>query len=133
MVKESFLEDISNLLNIGEITSIYSKEDMKIIEESMASKYSKPQSPLSSEQLYNLFVEEVRTYFHVALLMSPVGDEFRVRCRKFPALLNICTLDWFSPWPQEALQSVAEFKLNIEELSDDLNDQTKMALHRLLP
>ena len=39
--------------------------------------------------------------------MSPVGDSLRVRSRKFPALVNCCTINWFFPWPDEALISVA--------------------------
>ena len=44
--------------------------------------------------------------------MSPVGDALRVRCRKFPALVDCCTLEWFSAWPPEALVSVAGKILN---------------------
>jgi dynein heavy chain len=39
--------------------------------------------------------------------MSPIGDALRVRCRKFPALVNCCTINWFFPWPEEALTNVA--------------------------
>ena len=39
--------------------------------------------------------------------MSPVGDLLRVRCRQFPSLVNTCTLDWFSRWPEEALLYVS--------------------------
>lgn len=44
---------------------------------------------------------------HVVLSMSPIGDALRVRCRKFPALVNCCTINWFFPWPEEALINVA--------------------------
>ncbi len=37
---------------------------------------------------------------------------FRARLRQFPSLVNCCTIDWFSAWPQEALQSVATSFLN---------------------
>ena len=30
-----------------------------------------------------------------------------MNCRKFPSLVNCCTLDWFSNWPKEALLEVA--------------------------
>lgn len=48
--------------------------------------------------IYATFVERVRSYLHVVMCMSPVGDQLRVNCRKFPALVDCTTLDWFSPW-----------------------------------
>ena len=49
-------------------------------------------SPLS---LFNLFVERTREMLHIVLAMSPIGDAFRNRLRKFPSLVNCCTIDWF--------------------------------------
>jgi dynein heavy chain len=51
--------------------------------------------------------------------MSPVGDDLRVRCRKFPSLVNCCTLDWFSRWPEEALLYVSRAFLKNLELPSD--------------
>jgi dynein heavy chain len=39
--------------------------------------------------------------------MSPLGSIFNSRLRKFPSLVNCCTLDWFTEWPEEALKNVA--------------------------
>ena len=44
--------------------------------------------------LFNLFVEYCREQLHIVLVMSPIGDNFRNRLRKFPALVNCCTIDW---------------------------------------
>ena len=53
--------------------------------------------------------------------MSPVGDQLRIRCRKFPSLVNCCTLDWFDNWPEEALLNVSKrFLSNIDNEEDDL-------------
>lgn len=60
------------------------------------------------DTIYKTFVEKVRNDLHIVLCMSPVGDALRVRCRKFPSLVDCCGLDWFSSWPSEALISVAE-------------------------
>ena len=39
------------------------------------------------------------------LCFSPIGDPIRVRCRRFPALVNCVVIDWFQPWPEDALQA----------------------------
>ncbi|CAG5117459.1 unnamed protein product, partial [Candidula unifasciata] len=53
----------------------------------------------------------------------PLGEIFRARLRQFPALVNCCTIDWFSPWPADALRSVAlRFLQDIDSLqcTDDV-------------
>lgn len=57
--------------------------------------------------LFNFFVQTVREHLHVVVTMSPIGDNFRTRIRKFPALVNCCTIDWLQPWPEDALLAVA--------------------------
>lgn len=44
--------------------------------------------------LFNLFVQIARDQLHIVVAMSPIGDSFRNRIRKFPALVNCCTIDW---------------------------------------
>jgi len=59
---------------------------------------------------------------HLIIAMSPLGDIFRTRLRMFPSLVNCCTLDWFTEWPEEALVEVAKGYLseNDLELKDKL-------------
>lgn len=64
---------------------------------------------------------------HIVLAFSPVSDQFRNRCRQFPSIINCCTIDWYNPWPSEALYSVAhrqyqanETQLGIAEHLDSL-------------
>ena len=38
----------------------------------------------------------------------------------FPSLVNCSTIDWFLPWPEEALTSVAEFYLSKVEIEKEL-------------
>ena len=49
----------------------------------------------SPDALYSLFTDIVRENLHIVLAMSPVGNAFRERLRKFPSLVNCCTIDWF--------------------------------------
>lgn len=64
--------------------------------------------PEARDACLSTFVTRVREYLHVVLCVSPVGDALRVRCRNFPSLINCTTIDWFFPWPEAALVSVAE-------------------------
>lgn len=59
------------------------------------------------EACWAAFINRVRDNLHCVLAMSPVGGAFRARCRKFPSLINCCTINWFRPWPHQALLSVS--------------------------
>lgn len=73
----------------------------------------------SIEIINQTFVQRVRDNLHICLCMSPVGDTLRVRCRMFPSLVNCCTLDWFSRWPEEALLYVSSSFLRELELPSE--------------
>lgn len=50
--------------------------------------------------------------------MSPIGNSLRERIRNFPSLVNCCTFDWFTRWPEDALEAVAERFLSEGEFED---------------
>lgn len=39
--------------------------------------------------------------------MSDCERACRERLRQFPSLVNCCTIDWYTPWPADALSAVA--------------------------
>lgn len=45
------------------------------------------------------------------IAMSPLGKAFTTRLRMFPSLVNNCTIDWFTEWPEEALIGVGKGQL----------------------
>jgi dynein heavy chain, axonemal len=104
---ESFLEDVNNILNTGEITNLYSKEDFDRMNDSITKVLNRKKQPVNKDTVYEQYIEQLRDNFHIILSMSPVGDQLRNRCRKFPSLVNCCTLNWFFSWPEEALLGVA--------------------------
>lgn len=61
----------------------------------------------STAAVYDFFINRVRENLHLVLCFSPVGEAFRVRLRKFPSLVNCCSISWFTEWEDSALRSVA--------------------------
>ncbi|CAK85038.1 unnamed protein product (macronuclear) [Paramecium tetraurelia] len=115
VVRESFLEDINNVLNTGEVPNLWATEDIEEIINDVR--------PLAKEQglydsrdvLLKFFVSKIRENLHIVLAFSPVGEKLRNRCRQFPSIINCCTIDWFDKWPDEALNSVAMKDLGGQE------------------
>lgn len=127
IVKESFLEDINNLLNSGEIPNLFPPDEKIAIIDELAPKAREVGQGDSRDQIYAFFVQTCRENLHITLAFSPVGEQFRNRCRQFPSIINCCTIDWYNPWPSDALYSVAhrqyqadEVKLGITEHIDAL-------------
>lgn len=57
----------------------------------------------------------------IVLCFSPVGSALRIRARRFPAIVNCTSINWFYEWPKEALQSVSyRFLSDLTELSPKL-------------
>lgn len=67
----------------------------------------------SKDACWAQFVLQCRNNLHVVLAMSPVGETLRTRCRNFPGLVNSTVIDWFEPWPEQALHSVASVFLQV--------------------
>lgn len=107
IINEGFLEDINNLLNTGEIPNLMAPEDKDKIINSVRPILVQMKRVDTIENINATFVERIRDNLHITLCMSPVGDTLRVRCRMFPSLVNCCTLNWFSRWPEQALLYVS--------------------------
>ncbi|XP_052828987.1 dynein axonemal heavy chain 6-like [Octopus bimaculoides] len=109
IVMEEFLEDINNMLNSGEVPNLLEAEDNeKLINACRPAAKDIGIPEQNRDLVLNYAINLVRTNLHIVLCMSPVGTAFRARCRMFPSLVNCCSIDWFTEWPEEALYSVAE-------------------------
>jgi dynein heavy chain len=124
IVNETFLEDINNILNTGDITNLYDQDNMTKIYEEIEPYTKKLGRALSSDVKYATYIERLRDEFHIILCMSPVGDSLRIRCRKFPSLVNCCTLDWYDSWSEEALLDVStRFMSDIEGIEPEIKEK----------
>ncbi|XP_077133083.1 dynein axonemal heavy chain 1 isoform X2 [Ranitomeya variabilis] len=114
---ESFLEDINNILNSGDVPNLYGPEEQDQIVSVMKPVVQDMGQQPTKANLMAAYTRRVRGNIHTVLCMSPIGEVFRSRLRQFPSLVTCCTIDWFDEWPAEALQSVASsFLMDIPEL-----------------
>uniref|UniRef100_A0A3Q1B603 Dynein axonemal heavy chain 12 n=1 Tax=Amphiprion ocellaris TaxID=80972 RepID=A0A3Q1B603_AMPOC len=118
---EAFLEDVDSVLNTGEVPNLFAIDEKQEIMESLrpiaqAGNKSLELSPLT---LFAFFVARCRENLHIVVAFSPIGDAFRNRLRQFPSLINCCTIDWYQPWPEEALERVANSFLESLEMSEN--------------
>ncbi|KAJ1555349.1 Dynein heavy chain 7, axonemal [Nowakowskiella sp. JEL0078] len=122
--EESFIEDISSLLNSGEVPNLFAPDERQtIIEKCLPDATEENRAGDGSPMaMYNYFIERVKRNLHIVLCMSPIGDAFRARLRQFSSIVNCCTINWFQSWPDDALQAVAYQFLQEIELSDLLRE-----------
>ncbi|KAM8728478.1 dynein axonemal heavy chain 8-like [Acanthopagrus schlegelii] len=111
---EAFLEYLNNVLSSGEVSNLFAKDEITEITQNLISVMKKefPRVPPTFDNLYDYFISRSRKNLHVVLCFSPVGQKFRSRSLKFPGLISGCTMDWFTPWPNEALVAVSNYLLS---------------------
>ncbi|XP_010893351.3 dynein heavy chain 8, axonemal [Esox lucius] len=111
---EAFLEYLNNVLSSGEVSNLFARDELDVITQNLISVMKKelPRVPPSFDNLYDYFISRARKNLHVVLCFSPVGEKFRSRSLKFPGLISGCTMDWFTPWPSEALEAVSQHFLS---------------------
>uniref|UniRef100_A0A8B9BUR3 Dynein axonemal heavy chain 12 n=1 Tax=Anser brachyrhynchus TaxID=132585 RepID=A0A8B9BUR3_9AVES len=118
--EESFLEDIDSVLNTGEVPNLFAADEKQEIIEGVRTlaQAGNKHEELSPLALFAFFVNCCKENLHIVVAFSPIGDAFRNRLRQFPSLINCCTIDWFQPWPEDALERVANKFLETLELTD---------------
>eukprot|EP00954_Amorphochlora_amoebiformis_P004328 337727-Amorphochlora_amoeboformis.AAC.1 len=120
ILEERFLEDVNNILNSGEVPNLWNADELSNLADEMMDVLENKKLPKTKAQAWATFVQLVQENLHIVLTMSPVGDAFRTRCRKFPSLINCTQIDWYNRWPEEALRSVAERFLGDANLDEKL-------------
>ncbi|KAM7379582.1 hypothetical protein PAMP_005128 [Pampus punctatissimus] len=111
---EAFLEYLNNVLSSGEVSNLFAKDEIQEITQNLISVMKKelPRVPPTFDNLYDYFISRSKKNLHVVLCFSPVGQKFRSRSLKFPGLISGCTMDWFTPWPNDALVAVSNYFLS---------------------
>ena len=107
IVKSLFMEDVAALLGTADVPNLFDGPELDNIYNTYRTICQTERLPTTKLSMYARFVKQVKHNLHVVLAFSPLGEAFRTRMRQFPSLSNCCTIDWYDPWPEEALTSVA--------------------------
>lgn len=74
IVKESFLEDINNVLNTGEVPNLFELQEYNEIYDLLRPIAKDNGVPEGKDSVMNYFVQLVRENLHIILTFSPVGE-----------------------------------------------------------
>ena len=113
---EKFFVYLNDLLSSGNIPDLYSKDEKDAIINSLTNKAKGAGYSAEPASVWAYFISKIRENLHCCLCFSPVGVSLRVRARRFPALASCTVIDWFQPWPIQALASVGKKLLAPVEL-----------------
>eukprot|EP01032_Pedospumella_encystans_P025560 gene25560-28882_t len=119
VVEEGFLEFINNMLTTGMVPALYAQDEKDALCNTVRQAVKQAGLPETSDNLWAYYVNRCRDNLHIVLAMSPSGSKLRLRCRNFPGLVSNAVIDWFFPWPADALQKVAELFLAEEALPEE--------------
>ena len=118
ITNERFLIYINDLLASGNIPDLFAVDEVDGICGAVGNRCKASGLEPTRGNCWDFYIGEIRRNLHVVLCFSPVGDDFRNRSRKFPALVNSTVIDWFQPWPEDALLSVGQRFLGADSASN---------------
>lgn len=120
---------MNDLLSTGEIADLLPDDEVENCINGVRNEVKGQGIEDTRENCWKFFINRVRAMLKVVLCFSPVGSTLRVRGRKFPAVVNCTSIDWFHEWPEEALISVSRrFISDSEFLPEELKDSVAQFL-----
>ncbi|KAF5404253.1 Dynein axonemal heavy chain 10 [Paragonimus heterotremus] len=102
------------MLTAGMVPALFADDERESIINDLRDQAVGAGYSTARESVWQYFVRKVAGNLHMVLCMSPVGDTLRTRCRNFPGVVNNTTIDWFFPWPEQALYAVVRVFISPE-------------------
>eukprot|EP00919_Chromeraceae_sp_WS-2016_P072391 GHVR01171232.1.p1 GENE.GHVR01171232.1~~GHVR01171232.1.p1 ORF type:complete len:2780 (-),score=639.98 GHVR01171232.1:32-7840(-) len=120
VIQEGFLEYINNLLTVGVVPALFAEDEKEGLIVQIRKEAA--EQGVREDGLWQYTISQVRDHLHLVLTMSPTGDHLRIRCRNFPGLVSSTSIDWYTPWPSDALHAVAQYQLKDVQLPEECRD-----------
>lgn len=128
VIDDRFLIYINAILASSWISGLFPKDEIDGMLGNLRNEAKSCGIPDLPDAMLAFLISRIRSNFHVVLCFSPVGEKIKIRARRFPALIMSTAIDFFHPWPREALISVAfRFLDDVELPSDEV--RTNLAVH----
>merc|ERR1719460_3100684 len=129
---EGFLEYMNSILATGEIAGLFQKDERDGMCGEVRNDFVKdfPGADESLVNLYAYFLDRLKDNLHLVFCFSPVNAKFPIRAQKFPAVFSTVNINWFLPWPEEALIAVSSTFL--ESYDIDTTAEKKRGLYELM-
>jgi dynein heavy chain len=80
IVIESYLEDINNMLNSGEIPNLFTEDEKNEAFKDLKDPETNKTLEGPPEEKWARMIKNVRENLHITLCMSPIGSVLRLRC-----------------------------------------------------
>ena len=105
----------------GEVPGLFAKDEIMAMTAELRPSFIKnrPGVEETQDNLKAYLTDVTRDNLHLMLCMSPLNPKFPERARRFPGLVSAPTIDWFLPWPEEALVAVSKGFLGKFEMACD--------------
>uniref|UniRef100_A0A7S1KS08 Cytoplasmic dynein 2 heavy chain 1 n=1 Tax=Percolomonas cosmopolitus TaxID=63605 RepID=A0A7S1KS08_9EUKA len=106
----TFFEYINSLLCAGEVTGIFTPEELDPLLAPLRDEAAKD-AEFGGGSLYSYFTFRVKKNLRVALSMDPTNKKFGVLCQSNPAIFNECTIIWKTDWTKSGTASVPKLMI----------------------
>lgn len=116
LIKESYLKneeyinDLNSLLTLGEIQNMYTVEEQQEVIEStrIAAQQGNRSADVSVASVLQFFINRCKQNLHLMICLSS-NTKLAKYLRIYPALINVCIMEYFEPWPSLMYEKIAQF------------------------
>ncbi|KAH0571585.1 Dynein heavy chain [Spironucleus salmonicida] len=119
------LECINFLISLGEIPNLFSSDDLTEINKDLAEQFKGASKP----EMYASMADRVIRNLHIVISVTPGSSALDSIVTYFPSLLGSLTVNWFTPWEEDTLSSIAQYYLKNETDCQKIS-QILVQIHR---
>ncbi len=107
IVQEGFMVYLNNILTTGEVPSLFNRDEIYDLVGGTQEDAQSSGVGDSFDAVWSFLLDRWKEKLHIVMSVSP-GEALQTRCRSFPGMITATYIEWYQPWPTEALAKVAD-------------------------